>query len=61
MPALEQVEDQVKRMTRAEKEALRDWLENILEDELELTDEFKAKIECGEQDFREGRVRIRKP
>ena len=61
MPTLEQVEDQVKRMTRAEKEALRDWLENILEDELELTDEFKAKIERGEQDFREGRVRVRKP
>jgi hypothetical protein len=36
-------------------------LENILEDELELTDEFKAKIEQGEKDIREGRVRIRKP
>jgi hypothetical protein len=32
----------------------------MLEDELEFTDEFKAKIERGEQDVREGRVRIHK-
>jgi hypothetical protein len=61
MPTLEQIEQQVKQLTRAEQEALRDWLENVLEDELDMTDEFKAKIERGEQDLREGRVRIRKP
>ena len=61
MPTLEQIEDEVKQLTKAEKEALRDWLENVLEDELEFTDEFKAKIERGEQDLREGRVRVRKP
>jgi len=61
MSALEQIEEQVKRLSKAEQEALREWLENILEDELELTDEFKAKIEQGEKDIREGRVRIRKP
>jgi mRNA-degrading endonuclease RelE of RelBE toxin-antitoxin system len=61
MSALEQIEEQVKRLSKAEQEALRDWLENILEDELELTEEFKAKIEQGEKDIREGRVRIHKP
>lgn len=61
MPTLEKIEDQVKQLSRAEKEALRDWLENILEDELEMTAEFKAKIERGEQDLREGRVRVHKP
>ena len=61
MPTLEQIEQQVRQLTRPEQEALRDWLENVLEDELEMTDEFKAKIERGEQDLREGRVRIRKP
>jgi hypothetical protein len=61
MPTLEQIEQQVKQLTRAEQEALRDWLENVLEDELEMTDEFKAKIERGEQDLREGRVRVHKP
>ena len=61
MPTLEQIENQVKQLTKAEQEALRDWLENMLEDELEMTDEFKAKIERGEHDIREGRVRIRRP
>ena len=58
---LETIENQVKGLTGPEREALRDWLENMLEDELELTDEFKARIQRGEQDIREGRVRVRKP
>lgn len=61
MSALEQIEEQVRRLSKSEQEALRDWLENMLEDELELTEEFKAKIERGERDIREGRVRVRKP
>jgi len=61
VPLLEQIENEVKKLTKAQQEALRDWLENLLEDQLELTDDFKAKIERGEQDLSEGRVRIRKP
>ncbi len=57
MSALEQIEPQVTQLTKADQEALRDWLENMLEDQLEFTDEFKAKIERGEEDLREGRVR----
>jgi len=61
MSKLEQVEDQVKRLSVAEQEALRDWLENLLEDRLELKDEFKAEIEAGKKDIAEGRYRIHKP
>ena len=61
MLTLEQVENQVKLWTKAEQEALLDWLANMLEDQLEFTEEFKAKIQRGEQDIREGRVRRRKP
>jgi mRNA-degrading endonuclease RelE of RelBE toxin-antitoxin system len=61
MPKLESIEEEVKRLSRAEQESLRDWLENMLEDDLEFTDEFKTKIERGEQDIRAGRVRIHKP
>lgn len=49
--ALEKIENEVKQLPGAEQEALRDWLENTLEDGLEFTDAFKAKIERGEQDF----------
>ena len=61
MQALEKIETEVRQLPKVEQEALRDWLENMLEDDLGLTDAFKAKIERGEQDIRAGRVRIHKP
>ena len=61
MSKLEQLEDQVKRLSVAEQEALRDWLENLLEDRLELKDEFKAEIEAGKKDIADGRYRIHRP
>jgi len=61
MTTLDQVEEQVKQLTKAEQEMLLDWLGNMLEDQLEMTDEFKSKIEQGERDIREGRVRVRSP
>jgi hypothetical protein len=61
MRTLEQVESDVRMLPPEKQEELRDWLDNLLEDQSELTDEFKAKIERGEQDLRAGRSRIRKP
>jgi len=55
---LDKIESEVKQLSKADQAAWRNWLENILEDELEFTDEFKAKITRGEQDLAEGRVRI---
>ncbi|MGA9779442.1 MAG: hypothetical protein ACLPRE_11670 [Limisphaerales bacterium] len=56
-----EIREAVKRLTKAEQEALRDWLENLLEDRLELKEEFKAEIEAGEKDIAEGRYRVRNP
>ncbi len=56
-----EIRKEVQRLTRAEQEALRDWQENLLEDRLELKEEFKAEIEAGENDIAEGRYRVRKP
>jgi hypothetical protein len=61
MSKLEQIEEQVKGLSVAEQQALRDWLDDILEDELEFTDDFKAKIERAKRDIAEGRGRIVKP
>ena len=61
MSMLEKVEEQVKQLSTAEQLALRDWLENLLEDRLELKDEFKAEIEAGIKDVTEGRYRVRRP
>ena len=61
MQTLEKIEDEVKQLSKAEQESLRDWLDNMLEDELEFTDEFKEKIERAKRDIAEGRGRVVKP
>ena len=61
MSMLEQVEDQVKRLSAAEQEALRDWLDNLLEDRMELKDEFKAEVEAGMKSIADGRYRTHRP
>ena len=61
MSMLEQIEEQVKRLSVAEQQALREFLDDILEDELEFTDEFKEKIERAKRDIAEGRGRVVKP
>jgi hypothetical protein len=38
---------------------LREWIENFLEDQLELTDEFNASIERGKRDIAEGNLRTK--
>lgn len=40
---------------------MRDWLENPIEDRLEMTAEFKAEIKAGKADIAAGRVRVRRP
>ena len=61
MSLLEQVEDQVKRLSVDEQEALRDWLDNLLEDRLELKDEFKSEVEAGMKSIADGNYRTRQP
>lgn len=61
MQTLERIEAEVRQLSVAEQETLRDWLENLLEDRLELKDEFKAEIEAGMKDIAEGRYRIHRP
>ena len=58
---LEQVEADVRKLSPQEQAQIRGWLENLLEDCLELADSFKAEIEAGKRDIAEGRVRIRRP
>ncbi|MEO7298678.1 MAG: hypothetical protein ABI042_08900 [Verrucomicrobiota bacterium] len=61
MKTLEQVEADVRLLPPNKQVELRDWLENLLEDRLELKDEFKTEIEAGMKDIAEGRYRIHKP
>jgi len=55
---LEEIEAAVKQLSAADQEALRDWMDDRLEDRLELRDAFKAEIEAGAKDIAEGRYHI---
>lgn len=61
MSTVEEIESAVRQLPREEVEKLQAWLQDYLEDELELTDEFKASIERGKQDIAAGRVREYQP
>jgi hypothetical protein len=58
---LEEVEDAVLKLGPEEQQELRDWLENLLEDRLEMTEAFKEDIAAGKADLAAGRSRIRQP
>jgi hypothetical protein len=59
--SVEHLEKAILKLERREQEALREWLENLLEDGLEITDAFRQEIEAGKADIKEGRVRVRQP
>jgi hypothetical protein len=43
--SVREVEQLVQKWSRQDQEELRDWLENVLEDQLEVREEFKQRIE----------------
>jgi len=57
MTQIEQIQTLFAELTPAEKHEIFDWLE----DQFELTDEFKEAIQRGQEDLRQGRCRIVKP
>ena len=61
MKTLEEVEKAVARPSPLEQDQLRHWLENLLEDGLEMKEEFKAEIAAGKQEIARGDVRVRRP
>ncbi len=59
MSTVIEVKSAIKQMTREEFADVREFIEQVAEDQLEMTDEFKAAIEEGRRDIAEGRFRIR--
>lgn len=54
-----EIEQAIRTLPRSEIERLREWIENYLEDQLEITDEFAARIDRGKTDISQGKVRVR--
>ena len=57
MSSVQEIESAIECQPTAQMREIQIWLDEMLEDELELTDEFKASIERGQQDILAGRIR----
>lgn len=56
MSTVQEIENAISRLSPEEMRLVRDWLENQLEDQLPMTDEFKGRIESSEREMSEGEI-----
>ena len=62
MSSVKEIESALAKLTLDEKQAIRDWLDDVIEDQLEVNDKFKAKVQRAKQEIADGVYsRVRKP
>jgi len=57
MSTVQEIESAIEQLPREKMREIQHWLDDMLEDALELKDEFKASIERGKNDIAQGHVR----
>ena len=55
MSTVQQIKAAIPKLTPQEQVELREWLEDFFEDQLELKDEVKTKLDQARQEIREGK------
>lgn len=62
MSKVEQLEGELQKLSPAELQQVRDWLEDYAEDRLKFSPEFEAQIRQSEREMQSGaRPRVRQP
>jgi hypothetical protein len=61
MSSVQEIEAVIPKLSRAEIEEVRAWIDDFLEDQLELTDEVKTKLEQSRREIAEGNYTTRQP
>ena len=62
MSEVERVESELRKLSQAELRQVREWLDDIIEDELEFTPEFEHSIQQAERDMANGKsARVHEP
>jgi len=62
MSKVDQVEAELGKLSQAELRQVRDWLDDIIEDDLEFTSEFESAIQQSERELaKDIRPRTRQP
>jgi hypothetical protein len=59
MTTVQEIEAVIPRLSRIEVEELHAWIEDYLEDQLELTDEVKAKLDQSRREIAAGQYTTR--
>lgn len=54
MSTVQEIEQAISRLSPEEMQVVRAWLENLLEDRRQMTDEFKGRIESSEREMASG-------
>jgi len=54
MSTVQEIESALTKLPLEKKEAIRDWLDEAIESQLEVSDEFKAKIQRANQEIAAG-------
>ena len=57
MSKIEQVECELRKLSQAELRQIREWLDDIIEDELQFTPDFEHAIQQAEGDMAAGKPR----
>ena len=61
MSSVQEIEAVIPKLSRAEVEEVRAWIDDFLEDQLELTNEVKAKLDQSRREISEGNYTTRQP
>lgn len=54
MSNVNEIESALTRLSLEDLHAVRDWLDDFIEDQLEVSDEFKAKIQRAKEELSKG-------
>jgi hypothetical protein len=61
MSSVQEIEAAIPQLSRAEVEEVRAWIDDFLEDQMELNDDVKAKIDQSRREIAEGNYTTRQP
>jgi hypothetical protein len=61
MSSVQEIEAVIPKLSRAEVEEVRAWIDDFLEDQLELADDVKAKLDQSRREIAEGNYTTRQP
>jgi hypothetical protein len=61
MSTVQEIEAAIPRLSRREIEEVRAWIDDFLENQLELNDDVKAKLDQSRREIAEGNYKTRQP